>query len=139
LQQLTQESRDEVASIDKPIEAEAKALQAKRATLAPAVVQEKQQALQARYNQMQALASQRDHEITATRDKVLGEVATYEGPVISDVYKARDCGLLLDRNAVLGGNMGGDLTAAVIQGLDAKITTLSFGRESLPPGATSGQ
>jgi hypothetical protein len=27
--------------------------------------------------------------------------------------------------------MGGDLTAAVVQGLDAKITTITFDRETL--------
>ena len=64
-------------------------------------------------------------------------IAEMAQPVIANVYKSRGCGLLLDRNAVLGGNMSNDLTAAVVQGLDASVTTISFERENLP--ANGGQ
>jgi hypothetical protein len=57
--------------------------------------------------------------------------------VIAAAYKARGCGLLFDRNSILGGNMAGDITAAVIQGLDAKITTITFEREVLPAQAST--
>jgi hypothetical protein len=51
--------------------------------------------------------------------------------LIAQAYGAHGCGLLIDRNSVLGGNKSGDLTGAVVQGLDARITTITFERESL--------
>ena len=56
-------------------------------------------------------------------------------PILAPIYKAHGCGLLLNRNAVMGGNMDGDLTAEVVKALDAKITTMTFDREVLPPAA----
>jgi len=51
--------------------------------------------------------------------------------VIAAVYTQKGCGLLLDRNTVLGGNMGNDLTAAVVAGLDARLTSITIQREDL--------
>jgi Skp family chaperone for outer membrane proteins len=56
-------------------------------------------------------------------------------PVVGSVYKSHRCGLLLDRDSVLGGNMTNDLTADVVQGLDRKVTTISFELEPLPSNA----
>ena len=53
-------------------------------------------------------------------------------PLIAQVYKAHGCGLLVDRNSILGGNMSGDLTGDVVKTLDAKVTTITFERASLP-------
>ena len=83
---------------------------------------------------------QRSQEIELTREKALARIAGEEQPVIAAVYKAHGCGLLVDRNAILGGNLTGDLTADVVKGLDAKITTITFDRETLPPStASAGQ
>jgi hypothetical protein len=46
--------------------------------------------------------------------------------------------LLLDRNALRGGNMANDLIAAVVQALGAKISTMTFDLESLPPASGPG-
>jgi Skp family chaperone for outer membrane proteins len=139
LQQLHQQTETEIGGLNSPIEAEAKALDAKRATLAPAVFQQKQQALAARYQRLRDLAAQRDREIEATRVKALNQIGAWERPAIADAYKAHACGLLLDRGTVLGGNMAGDLTAAVVQGLDARVTTITFDREILPPQTQPAQ
>ncbi|CAM5603160.1 Molecular chaperone Skp OS=Rhodanobacter lindaniclasticus OX=75310 GN=B1991_10760 PE=3 SV=1 [Rhodanobacter lindaniclasticus] len=54
-------------------------------------------------------------------------------------YTKHHCGLLLNRDAVLGGNTSNDLTSDVVQGLDAKLTTIGFNLEPLPPkGAANG-
>ena len=45
------------------------------------------------------------------------------------------CGLLLDRDSVLGGNMANDLTPEVVQGLDRKTTSITFDLEPLPSNA----
>jgi Skp family chaperone for outer membrane proteins len=60
-------------------------------------------------------------------------IASEAQPVIASAYKDRNCGLLLDRTNVLGGNLANDLTVAVVQGLDAKITTINVQRETVAP------
>jgi len=44
---------------------------------------------------------------------------------------------IIDRNSVLGGNMSNDLTPMLARGLDAKVTTITFDLEVLPPLAAS--
>lgn len=43
------------------------------------------------------------------------------------------------RNAVLGGNFSNDLTAPIVQALDAKISTITFDRETLPPATAQAR
>jgi Skp family chaperone for outer membrane proteins len=119
------------------LETEAKALQAKQSTLPPADVQHREQQLQARAQAAQAEAGQAQRELEATRAKAMGRIEEAIQPIVLGAYQAKGCGLLLTREAVLGGNMGNDLTATVIQGLDAKMTTITFEREHLPPAASA--
>jgi Skp family chaperone for outer membrane proteins len=132
LQQLTQEAQAEVETERKALEPDVQAYQAEAAKLTPAQRTQREQALQPRVQALQAKTQQRNREIEATRTKVLGQIATAAQPVIASVYAQHKCGLLFDRNSVLGGNMGGDLTADVVKGLDAKVSTITFNRETLP-------
>ncbi len=135
LQVLAQQAQNEVTAERGPIDADARALQAERATLKPSEFQQKQGALQARANALQQKANVRSRQIELTREKALGRIAGDAQPVIASVYKARGCGLLVDRGTVLGGNMSNDLTAGVIDALDGKITTITFDLEPLPAQA----
>lgn len=133
LTQLAQEAQTEVDAERKPLDAEIQAFQAEAAKLTPAQRTQREQALQQRIQAVQAKMQQRAREIEATRSKVLGQIAGYAQPVIAQVYTQHKCGLLVDRNTVLGGNMTGDLTPDVVKGLDGKIATITFNRETLPP------
>ncbi len=133
LTQLAQEAQTEVDAERKPLDAEIQAFQAEAAKLTPAQRTQREQALQPRIQAVQAKMQQRAREIEATRSKVLGQIAGYAQPVIAQVYTQHKCGLLVDRNTVLGGNMTGDLTPDVVKGLDGKIATITFNRETLPP------
>jgi Skp family chaperone for outer membrane proteins len=137
LKQLTEQVQGQVDAQRTALATDAKALEAQRATLKPADYQQKQQALGQRFQALQQIAQGRSRQIDVTRQQVLGQIATAAQPVIASVYTARHCGLLVDRNSVLGGNMANDLTGAVVQGLDAKITTISFDL-ALPPAQTAG-
>jgi Skp family chaperone for outer membrane proteins len=132
LQQLTQEAQAEVETDRKALDAEVKAYQAEQAKLTPAQRQAKEQALAPRVQAMQTKAQQRSREIEVTREKALGQISTAAQPVIAQAYKAKSCGLLVDRAGVLGGNLANDLTADVVKGLDATMSTISFNREVLP-------
>lgn len=132
LAQLTQEAQAEVEAERRPLDAEIQAFQAEAAKLTPAQRSQREQALQPRVQAVQDKGQLRGREIEATRTKALGQLAGYAQPIIASVYTQHKCGLLIDRNSVLGGNMTGDLTLDVVKGLDAKITTITFNRESLP-------
>lgn len=132
LQQLATEAQTEVDTERRPIETDLQAYQAEQTRLTPEQRRTREQALAARLAPVQAKAQQRSREIEATRAKALERISTEAQPVIATVYRARNCGLLVDRASVLGGNMANDLTAAVVQALDAKISTITFNRETLP-------
>ena len=134
LGQLEQGAQAEVSADRTPIDNDAKALQANAAKMAPADVEKQRQSINTRLQVLQDKVSQRNREIQATQQKVLTRISTEAQPIIAQVYKAHGCGLLLARTSVLGGNMAGDLTVEVVRGLDAKISTISFDREILPPG-----
>jgi Skp family chaperone for outer membrane proteins len=138
LKQLTEQSQAEVNAERTALEAEAKALEAPG--LKAGELQQRRQTLNRRVQALQEKAALRSREIEATREKALARIAGEVQPVIAQVYGAHACGLLIDRNGILGGNMAGDLTAEVVQGLDAKISTITFERETLAaaPSAPAG-
>lgn len=135
LTQIGQETQAELDAERKPLDADLQAFQAEAAKLTPAQRTQREQALQPRLQIIQAKTQQRSREIEATRTKALAQIAGHAQPVIAQVYTQRKCGLLVDRNSVLGGNMANDLTADVVKALDAKITTITFNRETLPAAA----
>jgi Skp family chaperone for outer membrane proteins len=137
LQVLTREAQAELDAERAAIDTDVQAFQAQQVTLSADDRTQRQKALEARLQAVQAKASQRSREIDATRLKAIDRLAGEAQPVIAQVYQQHKCGLLIDRNSVLGGNMSNDLTALVVQGLDAKITTITFDRESLPLATAS--
>lgn len=139
LQQLATEAQAEVDAERRPIEADLTAFRTEAPRLTAEQRQTREQALAARLAPVQAKAQQRSREIDATRAKALEQISTEAQPVIAQVYRQRNCGLLLDRNSALGGNFTNDLTPAVVEALDARISAITFNRENLPttpPAAT---
>lgn len=131
LRVLAQQADAELAPDRKALDTERQAFGAQEAKLSPADRQTRGQALEQHALALQKKTQLLNREIEATREKALGRIATEMQPIVAQAYKAHGCGLLVDRNAVLGGNMANDLTAAAVQGLDARITTISFDRETL--------
>ncbi|WP_129778037.1 OmpH family outer membrane protein [Peristeroidobacter soli] len=138
---LTEQSQAEFEAQRKPLEEEARKLEGEKASLPAAKFTEQQQALARRWSELQKKAEHRTREIEATRQKAIDRISTEAQPVLAEVYKQRKCGLLIDRGVALGGNMNGDLTAAVVKALDARIKTIPIQREILPmtPVASTGR
>jgi Skp family chaperone for outer membrane proteins len=133
LQALKTQAQAEINAARAPIDADFKALQADAPKGPTADIEKRRVAIQARYQTVQDITDQRNREIEATRVKVIARLSGEMQPVLAQVYKARGCGLLLNRSSVIGGNMGGDLTDDVIKGVDAKAAPVAFDREILPP------
>nr|WP_313418191.1 OmpH family outer membrane protein [Brevundimonas diminuta] len=91
--------------------------------------------LAAQWQALQQKAVHASQEVEATRLKAMERIANEAQPAIAQVYAAKSCGLLLDRNSALGGNFANDLTAEVVQALDGRLPTITFERERLPQAA----
>lgn len=134
LKQLADQAQSEIDAQRKPLDADVQAYRAQAASLSADQRQSREQGLSQRMQKVQEDQALRGRELEATRVKAMGQIAQYAQPVITETYRNKSCGVLLDRNAVLGGNMANDLTPLVVQGLDTKITTISFNLEQLPAG-----
>jgi Skp family chaperone for outer membrane proteins len=137
LKQLATQAQSELDAERKPLDADVQAYRSQAASLSADQRQSREQALSQRMQKVQADQDLRSRELEATRAKVMGQIAQYAQPVITDAYRSKSCGLLVNRDIVIGGNTSNDLTPLVIQGLDAKVTTLSFNLEQLPAGSAA--
>lgn len=135
LRQITDEAQAEVTAQRQPIDNDLRTFQAEAPRLSADQRAQREQALATRLQPVQTLATQRSREIEATRVRAMERISTEAQPVIAQVYRQRNCGLLVDRNSVLGGNLTNDLTAGVVQALDARISTITFNREAVPAAA----
>ncbi|MGI9362624.1 MAG: OmpH family outer membrane protein, partial [Parasphingorhabdus sp.] len=129
LAELTRAAQGEIDQQRTPLETEARALEGQAEG---AQKQQKLQQLAQRWQALQEQAAHNSREIEATRGKALDRIASEAQPVIAQVYGQKNCGLLFDRGSALGGNFANDLTAEVVRGLDTRIQTITFERESLP-------
>ncbi|MEW9625778.1 OmpH family outer membrane protein [Rhodanobacter geophilus] len=132
LKQLAQQQQLQLESQRKPLDAEVQAFQQKEASLTEAQRQQQGKALQQRMQGFQEQVNQLDQRIQLTRGKVMQQIGEQAQPIVNSSYNSHHCGLLLNRDAVLGGNTANDLTGDVVRGLDGKITSLSFTLEPLP-------
>lgn len=137
LKQLAEQAQSQIDAERKPLDADVQAYRAKASTLSADQRQSQEQALAQRMQTVQTDQQTKGRQLEATRAKAMDQIAQYAQPVISSTYESKKCGLLMDRNVVFGGNMANDLTPTVVQGLDAKITTISFNLEPAP-AANSG-
>jgi outer membrane protein len=134
IQQVNAELTGERTGLDN----EAKALDAKKATLAQDALEQQASALQVKANAWQRKGQLRQKEVEATEQKALSRVYQELDTPIKQVYQAQKCSILFDRESVMLANPAMDITDAVVTALDARIKTLTFDRERLDqqvPGA----
>jgi Skp family chaperone for outer membrane proteins len=135
MQQLQQAVVTELQPEQNAVRTEAQAIQALPQGAART---QREQALTTRAQRLQQNIVQRNRELQATEVKALGRISTEAEPVVRQVYTQQRCGILLDRNSVLGANTTAEITQAVINGLNGRIQTFTFERERLP-AQTQGQ
>lgn len=134
LQELTRAAQAEIDQQRTPLETEARSLEGRPDN---AETRQRREQFAQRWQALQSQAAHNGREIEATRAKALERISNEAQPVIAEVYRQKNCGLLFDRNAALGGNFANDLTAEVVRGLDARIQTITFERERLPQQAAA--
>jgi Skp family chaperone for outer membrane proteins len=139
LGQLSSQANAELTGEQSSIQAAAKDLETKKATLAPAAYQQQGAALQQRADALQQKAQLRDRELQATEQKAVQRVLLEASPLVGDQVKAKNCGVVFDANSILAANPAMDLTPGVIAALNAKITQFDFDREHLDAQAAGPQ
>jgi len=132
LQDLAAVAQTEIETERQPLEAELRALESQPDNAAR---RQRAETLAGQWQTLQQKAAHASQEVEATRVKAMERIANEAQPAIAQVYAAKACGLLLDRNSALGGNFANDLTAEVVQALDARLSTITFERERLPQAA----
>lgn len=138
LGQLAEQARNQLTAQRKPLDTDIQNFQQKAASLSEADRKQQGAALQQRMQTFQSQASEQNERIQLTRAKVLQQIGQDAEPIVAASYKSHRCGLLLNRDAVLGGNTSNDLTSDVVAGLDRKLTTISFNLEPLPSRNATG-
>jgi Skp family chaperone for outer membrane proteins len=133
LEQLNGQADAEIKGQQASLQNDAKALEAKRATLPADQLQQQGQALQARANDLQHTAQLRSAEMQLTQKKALQTFSTYMDPVVRQVFTQRSCSVMLDGNSLIYPAPSMDVTGLVIQGLNAKIQSFPFDREHIDP------
>lgn len=136
LKQITTAAQAEVMADRKPVDAEIATLRGQAGKIPEDQFRARDKALGEKLVAIKGKADLRTREIEQTRVKALEAISAQAQPVIVSVYTQHGCGVLLDRNMVLGGNLTNDLTAQVVAGLDARLTSLPVEKVSLPPAPT---
>lgn len=135
LQQLAEQASSQLVNQRKPIDADLKSFQEKAPKLSEDQRKSQGAALNARMQAFQTQAGELNQRVQLTRGKIMERIGVEAEPIVAELYKSHHCGLLLNRDSVLSGNMTNDLTPGVVQGLDRKITTISFNLEPMPSSA----
>jgi outer membrane protein len=141
MQQIVAQTNAELTGEKTSIDNDAKALDARRATLDQSTLEQQASALQVRANALQRKAQLRDREVSATEQKAVGRIGQEMSPLITQVYQQKNCSILFQRTAVVIANPAMDITPAVVTALNGKITQFAFDRERLDQaqvGATGG-
>lgn len=131
IQQVNAELTAERTGLDN----EAKALDAKKASLAQDALEQQAAALQVKANAWQRKGQLRQKEVEVTEQKAMQRIYQEMNTPISQVYQTQKCSILFDREGVMLANPAMDITPGVVTALDARIKTLTFDRERLDQGA----
>jgi len=137
LRQLAQDASAPLISERQSIETDAKALASDQGKVPAVQLQSRHDVLSLRAQAYQASLQEVSRRVEATRANAAQQIAQAAQPIVVQAYHARGCGLLLNRNVVIGGNLAGDLTPDIVSGLDAKITAITFDLEPAPAAATA--
>jgi Skp family chaperone for outer membrane proteins len=132
LKQLAQQAQSQIQKQRQPLQQSIQQFQQKEKSLSDSQRQSQQKALQQRMQTFQQSAKNLNTRLQVTRSQAMQRIGKTIDPLVANIYKQHSCGILLDRDDVLAGNQSNDLTNAVTQALDKKMTTISFNLAPLP-------
>ncbi|MDO1559955.1 OmpH family outer membrane protein [Brevundimonas sp. 2R-24] len=132
LQQLMQQVEAELQPEANAIDTELRTLQSQQASLPADQFNQRRQALGQRAQTFETLRQTRLAELQYTEQSQRLRIAQTVNPILTQVYQARGCSLLLDASGILAANPAMDVTPQVIQQLNTTLPTVTFDRMPLP-------
>jgi Skp family chaperone for outer membrane proteins len=133
VQRLQQEIQSELAPYEQFIQTEGQALQQGQASIPQDQLQQRAQALDARYREFEGLRQTRTAELRYTLAYQQQQIGQAVDPILGALYAERGCGILLSADAVMRANPQMDITEAAIQRLNAALPSLpAFSRMPVP-------
>jgi len=139
MKQIVDQANAELQGEKTQLDNDAKAIDARRATMDQNTLEQQAAAIQVRASAWQRKAQLRDREIQATDQKAENRVNQEMEPLIKQVFQQRACTILINRGSVVVANPAMDITPQVVSALNAKITQFAFDREHLDQaGAAPG-
>lgn len=113
-------------------EKDVQAFQAQRATLTAAQDQTRTAELQQRLTALEAKAAANNREMAAIETDALERILVEATPIVGEVARQTGCGVVLDGKTVFVflNNPSMDITASVIQRLNAKVTQIPVERKA---------
>lgn len=131
LGQLESQVNAELAGEQTAIQNDAKAIDAKKATLGDAGYQQQMGAVQQRAEAWQQKRELRGRELQATQEKAFSRILQEASPLLGEQLKAKGCAVVVEAGTILAINPSMDLTGAVVTELNGKLTQFAFEREHL--------
>jgi outer membrane protein len=133
MQQIRAQISAELSGEQTSLQSDIKAFQDKRASLTQDQIQAQGQPLEERAQALNQKATQRQRELEYTAQHVRVRISQAMEPLVRTVFEERHCSVLLNGEAVMAANPAMDLTSAVVTQLNAKMSTITFDRETPPP------
>jgi Skp family chaperone for outer membrane proteins len=121
------------------LQADVNALEGQRATLPQTQLEQKALEIRQRNDAFQRLQQVRQRELQITVGKAMQRFDTEVGPLVEMAIGERSCSVVFDADAVVWVSPTMDITPAVVQKLDAKITEFAIDRERLDQQLAAGQ
>ena len=132
MQQLQAQAAAEISGQQSQLQTDEKALVAKRSTLNQEQFAQQAQPLQAREQALNQTADVRTRDLRYTAAHQQQRLSVVLEPLVRTAYEAHHCSLLLNGDTVMARNRDMDLTPEVISALNARMTTITFDRETAP-------
>ena len=132
MQQLQAQAAAEVSGQQSQLQADEKALIAKRATLTQEQLAQQAQPLQAREQALNQTAEARTRDLRYTAARQQQRLGAVLEPLVRSAYEQHHCSVLLNGDTVMAANRDMDLTQEVATALNARMTTITFDREAAP-------
>jgi outer membrane protein len=116
----------EIKPVNDSLVSEAKALEAKKASIPPAQYQQSAVDLQRRAQAQDALARTRTDQLSRTRDDAVRQIGAAALPALNASLTAHRCSIVIDKGRVYSVNAAMDLTPEVIQKVNATLPTITL-------------
>ncbi len=97
-----------------------------KASLGAADFQQRVAQLKQRYDELDRTRALRDAQLNLTRRNAVAQLMTVLTPSLADTITARRCGLVFERGATYGFAEAMDVTAAVVQRMDARASLVTL-------------